>query len=112
MGSNPTPSAIFIEFNKYQRYSVARVRALRATTTVLKASLLLGPKDGRACATVEGHGATKLQSLQKRTQIYYKVPLVFMPIKIMNIITMTTPNNARDWRIENVSISIFINPKI
>ncbi len=75
MGSNPTPSAIFIEFNKYQRYLVARVRALRATRPVLKASLLLGPKDGRACATVENPSATRLQSLQKRTSNILQCPI-------------------------------------
>jgi len=55
---------------------VAMARAsARATTPVLKASLLLSPKDGRACATVEGHGATKLQSLQKRTSNILQCPI-------------------------------------
>ena len=113
MGSNPTPSAIFIEFNKYQRYLAARARALaRATTPVLKASLLLGPRMAELVQLWRSPAPPDCNPCKSEPQIYYNVPLVFMPIKIMNIITMTTPNNARDWRIENVSISIFINPKI
>ncbi|HCH71164.1 MAG TPA: hypothetical protein DFK19_01420 [Ochrobactrum sp.] len=109
-----TPSAIFIEFNKYQRYLAARVCAVaRATTPVLKASLLLGPKEGSELVRLwKATVPPNCNPCRSEPQIYYKVPLVFMPIKIMNIITMTTPNNASDWRIENVSISIFINPKI
>lgn len=76
MGSNPTPSAIFIEFNKYQRYLATRARAsARATTPVLKASLLLGSKDGRACATVENPSVTRLQSLQQRTSNILQSPI-------------------------------------